>query len=387
DAYGNVYLAGSTGSSTGISSNGFQNSIGGSTDAFLVKFDWAGTRQWATYYGGSAADEGYSVATDNNGNVFLGGFTYSTSGIASGGFQNTHGGGSIDAFLVKFDSAGIRIWATYYGGPGDEMVLFAGDIGVATDSGNNVYLAGLTNSTTGIAANGYQNTIGGNYDAFLVKFESSGGRLWATYYGGTADDKAYQVATRPGNDVLICGRTGSNTNIAAGGFYNNYGGNNDAFLVKFNTNGLRQCGTYYGGSGIDDCNSIAVDAYGNVYLAGGTENTASIASGGFQNSYGGGSFDAMLVKFTAGCMTTGNTELDSIALSVYPNPSDGLLTIEQQTIGFVSVEVYNQFGQLLLVTSFTDRRRKIDLSGWGNGIYFLRIIKNGEVITQHVIIN
>ena len=57
----------------------------------------------------------------------------------------------------------------------------------ATDASGNVYLAGDTNSTTGIATTGaHQTTYGGGYyDAFLVKFNSSGVRQWGTYYGGT----------------------------------------------------------------------------------------------------------------------------------------------------------------------------------------------------------
>ena len=56
----------------------------------------------------------------------------------------------------------------------------------ATDASGNVYLAGDTNSTTGIATTGaHQTTLEESYDAFLVKFNSSGVRQWGTYYGGT----------------------------------------------------------------------------------------------------------------------------------------------------------------------------------------------------------
>ena len=72
-----------------------------------------GTRIWATYYGGPGQDGSYSVATDISGNVYIGGYTTSASGIASGGFQNTYGGGTYDAFLVKLSSTGERLWATY----------------------------------------------------------------------------------------------------------------------------------------------------------------------------------------------------------------------------------------------------------------------------------
>ena len=73
---------------------------------------------WATYYGGTNDDYGLTTAVDGNGNVYLAGETQSPMGIASGGHQETYGGGH-DAFLVKFDASGARQWATYYGGDVD----------------------------------------------------------------------------------------------------------------------------------------------------------------------------------------------------------------------------------------------------------------------------
>ena len=49
--------------------------------------------------------------------------------------------------------------------------------------------------TNGIASNGcFQPTLGGNYDGYIVKFDSSGQRQWGTYYGGTNFDQAYSCA-------------------------------------------------------------------------------------------------------------------------------------------------------------------------------------------------
>ena len=114
DAFGNVYMAGQTGSATFISAGGHQNTVGGNSDAFLVKFNSSGIRQWATYYGGIGEDVGQSCVVDASENIYLAGYTTSVNSIAEGGHQNTFGG-FFDAFLVKFNSAGIRQWATYYG--------------------------------------------------------------------------------------------------------------------------------------------------------------------------------------------------------------------------------------------------------------------------------
>lgn len=295
DASGNVYMAGTTSSASGIASGGFQNSAAGTADAFLVKFDSLGNRLWATYYGGTGEDFGRSVATDTFGNVFLAGYTPSVTGIASGGFQNTIGGG-YDAFLVKFDASGNRLWGTYYGGAAAENANC-----VVTDVSGSVYLAGSTSTAVNIASGGFQNTCGGNSDAFLVKFDGNGNRLWATYYGGALNDFGYSLATDSLKNIYLAGNTKSTSGIASGGFQNNYSGFNDAFLVKFDAAGNRIWATYYGGSLDDKAYSLATGFNGDIYMAGFTSSYSGISFGGFQNSQVGsfGGFDAFLVRFNS----------------------------------------------------------------------------------------
>jgi hypothetical protein len=297
DGAGNIYLAGYTNDTTpGImASGGFQNTYGGGTnDAYLAKFDAAGNRLWATYYGGTGDDQAYGVCTDSQGNVYLTGYTGSNAGIASGGFQNTYGGGTYDAFLVKFDGAGNRIWSTYYGGNRSSYGQ-----SVAVDASGNIYMEGYTSDTlTGsIASGGFQNTnSGGTYDAFVAKFDASGNRVWGTYYGGTGSDQGQCMTLDASKNVYLAGFTSSNNNISFNGHQNTYGGGTDAFLVKFDSAGVRKWATYYGGTGTDEGRSIAAGA-GHIYLSGRSGSNSAIASGGFQNTYGGGTYDAFLVKF------------------------------------------------------------------------------------------
>ena len=296
DAFGNVYLTGSTNSMLGIASGGYQNTFGGgNNDAFLVKFDSDGNRLWATYYGGNGDDVSINITTDAIGNVYLTGCTSSPFGIASDGFQNTYGGGAFDAFIVKFDPNGIRLWATYYGGIGYDVGAC-----ITTDVVGNLYISGQTSGTSGIASVGFQNIYGGGiYDAFLVKFDTNGNRLWASYYGGTGDDRGYSITTDDMENVYLTGYASSASGIASGGFQNTYsGGMYDVFLVKFDANGNRLWATYYGGVDDDRSYSVTTDATGNLYIAGNTTTAAGIASGGFQNIYAGW-VDAFLVKFNA----------------------------------------------------------------------------------------
>jgi hypothetical protein len=101
---GNIYLAGYTKSSSAIAYSGYQNNISGTWDSFLVKFNSSGVNIWGTYYGGPGDETSRSCNVDASGNVYLSGYTESTSAIASSGHQNLFGGGFWDAFLVKFST-------------------------------------------------------------------------------------------------------------------------------------------------------------------------------------------------------------------------------------------------------------------------------------------
>lgn len=387
DADGNIYIAGIA-NSAGIASGGFQNTMGGGSDALLVKFNSAGNRIWATYYGGSGQEEGYSVATDNAGNVYLAGTTNSGSSIAAGGFQNNYGGGANDLFLVKFDSSGTRLWATYYGGSGDEMLLFNGDLDVATDASGNVFLTGLTSSMSGIASNGFQNNHGGGgEDAFLVKFDATGIRLWATYYGGNDSDKGYSAATDSSGNIYLAGRTDSPNAIASGGFLNTLAGPHDAFLVKFDPEGNRQCATYFGGIDVDECNAIAVDPYNDIYMAGNSANTTDIAWNGFQNSHGGGTSDAFLAKFTS-CpeVTQVEENFSNHHITIYPNPSNGNFIIKAPRIHEATVRIFDMTGREVYSFDNFSVEKEINISRFQKGVYCVKIENMESIVIEKIVL-
>ena len=295
DAIGNIYLAGLTNGTTAISTTGaHQTASGGLGDAFLVKFDSAGTRLWGTYFGGSAGEYGKSTTTDTNGNVYLTGWTESTTSISTVGAHQTVYGGSSDAFLVKFDASGTLIWGTYLGGTSYDY----GYLCMAEASGK-INLIGFTSSTVDIATTGaHQSTFGGGWDAFLVKFDASGTRLWGTYYGGSSDEYGYSCMPDVSGNVYLSGKTKSSTGIASTvAHQTTNGGGTDAFLVKFDASGTRLWGTYYGGTSDEDGRSCTIDATGNVYLAGGTLSSNAIATSGAHQTTAGGSNDAYLAKF------------------------------------------------------------------------------------------
>lgn len=302
DISGNIYTTGYTSSTTAIATSGaYQTTLGGNTDVFISKLNTNGSLQWATYYGGSNGDLGCGIANDINGNVYIIGWTSSTSSIASSGAYQTTFGGSADAFIAKFNSSGSLQWATYYGGSGDDR-----GYGISTDTSGNVYITGATSSSSAIATSGaYQTAIGGSYDAMIVKFNSLGSLQWGTYYGGSVDDYGLGITSDLSANIYLTGNTTSSSAIATTGAYQTtYGGGSsysgDAYIAKFNSTGTRQWATYYGGSGDDFGYSIVTDSTGNIYFAGMTTSTSTIASSGaFQTTYGGGAYDAFVTKFNA----------------------------------------------------------------------------------------
>lgn len=296
DGDGNVYLAGYTGSLTTVAVSGHQVTFGGGTyDAFLVKFNSAGVRQWSTYYGGLGSDIGYSVTAENitSGSVYLTGYTSSVMSIATTGSHQTSIGGGDDAFLVKFNSAGVRQWATYYGGTGNDYAN-----SVCVDASGFVYIAGQSTSTTAIASTGsHQATNGGVRDAFLVKFNSAGVRQWGTYVGGASDEYGNDCFVNSGG-VYLAGTTSSTTSIATTGTFSSAlaGGPNDGFVVKFNSLGVRQWGTYVGGLGFDDLYACSADNSDNLYISGVTNSPSGISTTGTHQENLNGTMDMYIIK-------------------------------------------------------------------------------------------
>lgn len=313
-----IFVAGTTTSPTGIATAGtHQDTLGGATvtDAFLSKFSLSGTLVWGTYFGGSGVDDCRHVAIDPSGNVYIAGTTTSTTNIATAGaYQTIQAGGSSwepdDAYIAKFSATGGLLWATYYGGSGDDQ----GE-SVTTDASGNVYFAGITTSTSAIATGGaYQGSyMGGSFgagDGFLAKFSSAGARQWATYFGGPAEEAIQAVLTDAPGNVYIVGSTASSSGIATAGAYQAaYGGISsgsmfgDGFLAKFNNTGGIQWATYYGGEKADQPSNAVIDNSGNIYLCGGTASATGIASpGAYDTAFGGGdtTLSAFLARFSTG---------------------------------------------------------------------------------------
>lgn len=296
-----VYMAGQTLSANQIASAGaFQNSLAGNVDAFVSAFQQSGPRVWSTYFGGSLWDQGIALRVDQAENIILAGNTQSTANIATNNvYQNIHRG-NWEVFVAKFNSTGVRLWASYFGGNSWDQVK-----GVSIDNNNAILICGETLSNSHIAsASAHQVTGGGAFDAFLAKFNLNGQLQWATYYGGSGEDYGTSCITDQQNNVYLAGYTGSNSQIASNQAFQRQLSldpiepflSTDAFLVRFNTNGVRQWGTYFGGRRRDRAWGVTTDSLSNIYLVGETLSDSGIATTGVhQNTYAG-SLDGFVAK-------------------------------------------------------------------------------------------
>jgi hypothetical protein len=278
DKDNNVFQGGLTNSFNNISTVGaHQVNFAGDLDGFVNKFDADGNLIWASYYGGSSTERPYAITTDNSGNVYLGGATFSETGIATAGTYQPFLDGVDDAFVVKFAPNGIREWGTYYGGPLHDFVT---DM---VHHNGRIYFGGHTESTSGIATSGvFVSNINQVESGFLAAITDDGTqRIWGTYTGGGHNTSVEGVAIW-GNKIAVGGRTMSQIQIAtANSFQPNFfqGAFVQAFAQVFNDDGTIHWGTYYGGQFSTQGTAVAVWD-NHLYLVGNTNSGNNIATPG-----------------------------------------------------------------------------------------------------------
>ncbi len=294
DANANIIFTGGTFSTNFTVLNAHQPANAGGKDAYLVKLSSTGTILWSTYYGGSGNDVARRIDIDDNGNPVITGWTLSTNFPALNAFQGTHASPGIrDAFVVKFNSNGVPQWSTYYGGSSWDW-----GYGITADGNGDVIISGNTGSVNFPVQNAFQTTSGGGEDAFVVKFNANGVRQWATYYGGSSVEISWSIATDDNDNVLFTGVTLSSNFPVLNASQPYINGSEDAFVVKFNASGTRQWATFLGGSSGETGYGITTDGSGNVLVAGETWSTDFPVFNAWQSSSGGGSHDAIVVSLT-----------------------------------------------------------------------------------------
>lgn len=250
---------------------GYTASAGaGGRDLVLIKTTAAGVLSWTKTYGGALDDEARCVEQTADGGYVVCGFTQS--------YNNGYQG-----YVIRTNSTGVVTWSRYFGGSNNELAYSVKELSDGT-----------------FAVGGYTNSSGaGGNDAMLVKLTSAGVISWTKTYGGSSDDYALGMRTTADGGFILAGRTAS------------YGGGNaDYFLVKTDGSGTLSWSKAYGGSALDQANTVIQTADGGYAIA------------GYANSYGQGSKDGYVIK-TNSTGTSGCSEFTATPTTNTPTPTNG----------------------------------------------------------------
>lgn len=214
--------------------SGYTDSYGsGSTDAWIIKTDHAGTEIWSNTYGGSNLDWASSIEkTDDGGYIFAGG-------------TMSFGNGLKDAYLVKIDSIGNEVWSKTFGGTNDDLF---NSVSITSDSG--FILVGETSSF------GY-----GGEDIYIVKSDSEGNEIWSKTFGGSNNDWARSAQQTSDGGFIIIGTTRS------------YGNDSQILMIKIDSQGNQIWLKTFGEAYYEYGGAVQQTSDGGYIITGSTELT------------------------------------------------------------------------------------------------------------------
>ena len=202
-----------------------------------------------------------------------------------------------DGFVAKLNSSGTA--AAY--------VTLIGGVGgdsigstIAVDSAGNIYMAGATDSASFYADTTYLSySAGYSVDGFVMKFDNLAQNVsFSHYFGGSGYDVFNGLALDAEDNVYLVGSTNS-PDLLVGPALTTLRGPSNAFVVGFTSAGAAFYSTYLGGSGSDFGNAIAVDSTGDAFVTGSTTSSNfPVTSGAFQSTLKGGA-DAFVAKIGA----------------------------------------------------------------------------------------
>jgi len=222
----------------------------GYADFYVLKLDSNGNKVWEKTYGGTYDDVANYIQQTSDGGYIVAGYTFSL------------GSGYADAYVVRIDAYGNRIWDRVYGGGYDDEIYC---IQQAKDGG---YIAVGSTYSKG---SGYS-------DIYILKIDAYGNGMWDTVYSSTYDDIAYFVQQTVDGGYVVAGSTD---------FFGAGGRNVNVYVIKIDMYGNRVWERTYGGKYDDAVNCIQLTNDGGYILAGWTE------------SFGAGGWDVYMIKTDA----------------------------------------------------------------------------------------
>ena len=236
------------------SNDGDVSNNNGQNDFWLVKLDTNASLIWEKTFGFGGADSGISMIQTNDGGYLLTGILDVT---ASGGQGNSkslarkHAGG--DYWVIKVNANGTKEWSKFYGGtftdtPNDLIQTLDNDYIIVGSSDSNDI--DITNNK-------------GSYDFWVVRIDGNGTIVWERSFGGSETDEAYAISKSGDGNFLIIGDTSSSDKDVS-----NNNGAADLWVIKMSPNGELLWEKTYGGSNFDVGRSIRSTPDGNFIISG-----------------------------------------------------------------------------------------------------------------------
>lgn len=280
----------------------------GAKDIFVLKLDNNGDFIWANQFGGINSENGESVVTDTNNNIYTTGEFSSLMDFDPGAATvNLTPAGFNDIFIQKLDPNGDFIWVKQIGGTSYD-VGFANTI----DRNGNIYTTGQFRNTVDFdPGSGVNNlTSLGIEDIFIQKLDANGNLLWVRQIGGISNDYGYSIITDANGNVYTTGvfrdvvdfdsGPGNTNNISNGGF--------DFFIQKLDSSGNFLWVHQIGAINFDYAESIAIDSSGNIYTTGNFQGTVDFdPEAGVTNLTGVSNKDIFILKLGL-CVSTSSTD-------------------------------------------------------------------------------
>jgi hypothetical protein len=278
DSLGNVYIAGTTSSvNFPVSAGAFQNSAGGSTDAFAAKFTASGAMAYSTFLSGSSIDYGNAVAVDGAGNASIVGYTASVDFPSFQGVQNGLRG-QYDLFLTKLNPAGSSLVAsTLWGGASIDSAA-----ALAVDRMGAAIIGGQTSSLDFPVQGGVQGTRRSSSGSILVRMPIGWKPVVASRKGASLQ---WTI-----DSLRNAGVDGNSTYVQTV----NFGGSTDVPIMgDWNNTGSTKFGTFNNGQWFLDLNgdgifgpgdrSFTFGQAGDIPVVGDWDGSGRVKAGIFRN--------------------------------------------------------------------------------------------------------
>ena len=264
---------------------------------FLPLFNFSQIYNWSGSFGSYSAESGNAIDVDASGNTFVVGKYRNTVDFdpGNGAFLMTSEGES-DIFILKLDANGQFLWAKGIGGSSFD---YANDIKV--DANGDLFITGVFKNTVDFdpGSSTHNLTSNGQYDAFVLKMDNNGNHIWSVSYGGGGYDYGNEIDVDSFGNIWVIGSFRNTVDFNPGSATSDKTsvGGEDIYVLKLNFLGNFLSVQTMGGTDNDNPLSLAIDAFGFLFVTGTFEGTADFNPGNTTtNLSSSGSTDIFLVK-------------------------------------------------------------------------------------------